>query len=169
MPSWWPCGVDDEHVDTGRREGALRGDVAVDADGGRDDQAPVRVDRRAVERRAQRRALREGADEVAVVQDAHGLGIRRDEQVERVPALGDVVGVDRDAATAGEVAERASGRAVPRRAAGTTPRMSSTCTRAGSPATTTMPCLPSRGERGGLGDGRRRGEDERCPTARAGP
>jgi hypothetical protein len=59
----------------------------------------------------------EGADEVAVVQDAHGLGIRRDEQVERVAGVGDVVGVDRDAATAGEVAQLrvGQGRAQPRR------------------------------------------------------
>ena len=66
-------GVDDEAVDAGvEQRGRAVGDVAVDADRRGDPQAAVGVDRRGVERRAQRAEPGQHADELAGLRDRDG-------------------------------------------------------------------------------------------------
>ena len=71
---WWPCAVSiDQDVDAGVEQlCGLARHVAVDADRGGDPQPAVRVDGRAVERRAQRAGAGEDADEPPVVVDDRG-------------------------------------------------------------------------------------------------
>lgn len=99
-------GVDHQHVDTGGGEClGLGGDIAVDADGGSDRETSVGIDRRTVERRAQRAAGAQRADEMAVVHDRHHLDARVGDHIERVPLRTDVVRVDRRRAVVHQVAE----------------------------------------------------------------
>ncbi|CAI7648121.1 unnamed protein product, partial [Penicillium discolor] len=99
-------GVDDEHVDPGRRERLrFRPDVAVDADRRGDGEATVGVHGRPVQRGAEGAAGAQRPDEVAVVDDRDHLDVRLGDDVEGVPFGADVVRVDGRRAPVHEVAE----------------------------------------------------------------
>ena len=166
-------GVDDEHVDArGGERPRLRRDVAVDADRGGDAEPPAGVDGGAVQRRAQGAAARERADEVAVVQHAHGLGARR-RRSRRTRGARSRCRRRRRMRRARARGRRGAHRAGPCRGAsrGRCPRMSSMPSRRAR----RHPPRRCRGPRWPAAAARRRRRSPRaagpagCPTARAAP
>ena len=166
-------GVEHEHVDAGGGERPrLRGDVAVDADGGGDAEPARRVDARggrACERSALRRESVPTRWPWCSTQTR--LGVGGDDQVERVRGALDVVGVD--AMPRARARGRRGGRRAARCPAASPgrPRGCRRCAarRAGLGHDDAV-ALGGRQQPRSVGDGGVGREDERaCPTAPAGP